>query len=118
MFNKTNSVDTLVGSGTICTGNLKVTGGLRVDGTVTGDIDADSVFLGEKGQVTGGIKAKTVDVGGRIEGNVQADNLVVIRAKGLVHGDIACTKLSIIEGGVFMGRAVMPEKLPGKVSGG
>ncbi|MBI5143311.1 MAG: polymer-forming cytoskeletal protein [Nitrospirae bacterium] len=116
MFNKANSVDTLIGSGSICTGNLKVTGGVRIDGTVTGDIDADSVFLGEKGQVNGAIRAKTVDVGGRIEGNIQADDLVVIRAKGLVHGDIACTKLSIIEGGVFMGRAIMPEKFLNKGS--
>lgn len=116
MFNKANSVDTLIGSGSICTGNLKVTGGVRIDGSVTGDLEADSVFLGEKGQVNGGIKAKAVDVGGRIEGNIQADDLVVIRARGLVHGDIACTKLSIIEGGVFMGRAIMPDKLLGKGS--
>ncbi|MFZ3122304.1 MAG: polymer-forming cytoskeletal protein [Thermodesulfovibrionales bacterium] len=46
-------------------------------------------------------------MGGRVDGNLKAKEIVEIKAKGQVSGDISTGKLTIIEGGVFDGRSSM-----------
>ncbi len=108
MFNKeTDKLDTYLGINSTFKGELTVRGTLRVDCTVEGKLDADNVILSESAQVKGEIKAKTIIVGGKIEGNVHAQELVEIKSKGKVFGDIFTPKLAIIEGGEFNGRVDM-----------
>ena len=42
--NKASPIDSLIGAGTVITGDVQFTGGLRIDGTVKGNIKA----VGEK----------------------------------------------------------------------
>ncbi len=115
MFNKeTDKLDTYLGINSSFKGELTVRGTLRVDSTVDGRLDADNVILSESAHVKGEIKAKTIIVGGTIEGHVHAQELVEIKSKGKVFGDIFTPKLAIIEGGEFNGRVDM-KKEEGKV---
>jgi cytoskeletal protein CcmA (bactofilin family) len=104
---KTDRVETLIGVNSTIKGETNVNGTLRVDGNFEGNINAEWVIIGEKGKVKGDIKANGVVIGGTVEGNINAESSIEIRAKGRVLGDVHTKKLTIIEGGIFEGRSYM-----------
>jgi cytoskeletal protein CcmA (bactofilin family) len=115
MFSKgTNKLETFLGMNSNFKGELNVKGTLRVDGTVDGQLDADYVILSESAMVKGAIRAKKVIIGGKVDGTVSAQELVEIKSKGKVLGDVFTQKLAIIEGGEFNGKVEM-KKEEGKV---
>ncbi len=108
MFSKeTDKLETFLGMNSSLKGVLNVSGTLRVDGTVEGQLFADYVILGESAEVKGEIKAKQILIGGKMDGNVRAEELVEIKSKGKVLGDIFTPKLAIIEGAEFDGKVAM-----------
>lgn len=92
-------------------GQLSVKGTLRVDGTVDGQLDADYVILGESAVVKGPIKAKKIIIGGKIDGDVHAQQRAEITLKGKVLGDIFTQKLAITEGGEVNGKVEMKKEV-------
>ncbi|HUL36818.1 MAG TPA: polymer-forming cytoskeletal protein [Thermodesulfobacteriota bacterium] len=108
MFSKeTDKLETFLGMNSSFKGELNVRGTLRIDGTAEGQLDADYVILSEPAEVKGEIKAKKILIGGKMDGNVHAQELVEIKSKGKVLGDIFTPKLAIIEGGEFNGKVEM-----------
>ncbi len=108
MFDKeTDKLESVLGSNSTFKGELNVKGTLRVDGTIDGQLEADQVILTETAVVKGTIKAKKIIVGGKIDGNMSAQELVEIKSKGKVLGDILTSKLAITEGGEVNGRIEM-----------
>jgi cytoskeletal protein CcmA (bactofilin family) len=105
--NPNQKMETLIGVNTDFQGELNVHGTLRVDGRVDGKLNAESAIIGETAVVKGEITAKKIIVGGRIEGNLRAQEIVEIKAKGKVLGDIFTNKFSLIEGGEFNGKIEM-----------
>ena len=105
--NSNQKMETLIGVNTDFQGELNVHGTLRVDGRVEGKLNAESAIIGETAVVKGEITAKKIIVGGRIEGNLRAQEIVEIKAKGKVLGDIFTNKFSLIEGGEFNGKIEM-----------
>jgi cytoskeletal protein CcmA (bactofilin family) len=105
--NETDKLGSLLGINSSFKGELKVKGTLRVDGTVEGQLDADYVILSETAEVKGEIKAKKIIIGGKIDGNARAQELVEIKSKGRVWGDVFTPKLTIIEGAEFNGKVEM-----------
>ena len=73
------SVDTLIGRQTEVMGDVRFSGGLHIDGKVTGKINA----IAEKGATL------SVSESGLIEGNVRAPHIVL---NGQVHGDVVCSE--------------------------
>lgn len=104
---KTEKIESLVGRNSSFKGDIKTTGTLRIDGTVDGNIEADWLVMGEKSHVKGEVAARGVIVGGIVNGNVSAKEIIEIKGKGQVIGDIHTSKLSISEGGILEGRSVM-----------
>jgi cytoskeletal protein CcmA (bactofilin family) len=93
-------------------GVLRIKGILRLDGAVTGRIEADQVILSETAMIKGEIVAKRIIVGGKIEGSLKATDLVEIRPKGRVNGEISTNRLLIMEGGKFNGQIEMKADRP------
>jgi len=111
MFTKnTEKLESLIGANSIFKGNIETKGTLRVDGSMEGNANADWVILGEKASIKGDITARGIVVGGRIEGNLRAKEIVEIKSKGQVFGDVSSVKLTIIEGGIFEGRSSMSKE--------
>jgi cytoskeletal protein CcmA (bactofilin family) len=75
-----------------------------------GNVTADWVILGEKASLRGDISSRGIVVGGRIEGNLKAKEIVEIKARGQVLGDIHTQKLAVVEGGTFEGRSSMSKE--------
>jgi cytoskeletal protein CcmA (bactofilin family) len=111
MFNRnTEKLESLVGVNSNFIGDIDTKGTLRVDGTMEGNIKADWVILGEKSLIRGDVAARGIIIGGRVEGNLKAEEIVEIKSKGQVCGDISTNKLAVAEGGSFDGRSVMKKE--------
>lgn len=105
--NKSEKLESFIGTNSAFKGDISTKGTLRVDGKVTGNIDADWVVLGERAYVKGDINAGGVVTGGTIEGSIKAKELVEIKNKGVIRGDLFTSKLIVIEGGVIDGKVAM-----------
>jgi cytoskeletal protein CcmA (bactofilin family) len=108
MFTKnTEKLESLIGANSNFKGDINTKGTLRIDGSMEGNVNADWVILGEKACLKGDVTARGIIVGGRVDGNLRSKEIVEIKSKGQVSGDISTNKLTIIEGGMFDGRSSM-----------
>jgi cytoskeletal protein CcmA (bactofilin family) len=111
MFTRnTEKLESLIGANSVFRGNIETKGTLRIDGSMEGNVTADWVVLGEKASLKGDISSRGIVAGGRIEGNLEAKEIVEIKARGQVFGDIHTQKLTIVEGGIFEGRSSMSKE--------
>ncbi|MCL2102894.1 MAG: polymer-forming cytoskeletal protein, partial [Syntrophorhabdaceae bacterium] len=102
---KSRELETIIGNGTHITGEVSARGTIRIDGTVEGNIAADWVIVGESGNIHGNTKAKGIVVGGRIVGNIDAEESVELVGISSLEGEIITKKLSIAEGAIFDGHS-------------
>ena len=59
------SINTIIGSDSFVSGNIKINGFVRVDGDIDGKIEASgNVIIGNKARVRGNISASSIVVGG------------------------------------------------------
>jgi cytoskeletal protein CcmA (bactofilin family) len=108
MFHKnTEKLESFIGSNSAFKGDVDSKGTLRVDGVVEGNITADWVIIGEKARIVGNIIARGIVVGGKINGNLTAKEIVEIKNKGQINGEIMSKKLVVAEGGIFDGKSTM-----------
>lgn len=105
--NKNNKLEALIGPNSEFKGDITTQGTFRIDGTFIGNIVADWVILGDNGSIKGDMMARSVIIGGKVVGNVKAEELVEIKSTGQLTGDISTRKLSVAEGGVFEGRSLV-----------
>ncbi|MBF0559137.1 MAG: polymer-forming cytoskeletal protein [Nitrospirae bacterium] len=104
---KNNRLEALIGPNSEFRGDVTTQGTFRIDGVFSGNIVADWVILGESGSIKGDITARSVIIGGKVDGNVKGEELVEIKHTGQLTGDISTRKLSVAEGGVFEGRSLV-----------
>jgi len=86
-------IDSLVGKNTEISGDMDFSGGLLIDGKVTGNITANSdenatITISENGCVTGEIQIPNIVINGTVEGNVFASNHVELAKKARVFGNV------------------------------
>lgn len=120
LFKKVNKIDsridTLVGTDTVLTGDLTFSGGLRVDGTIRGNVQEQAgsqgtIILGENGRIEGAVSAtKIVLIGGTVVGQVKAGQFIELQAKARIKGDLYYTSLEMHMGSVIDGKLVHSEK--------
>jgi cytoskeletal protein CcmA (bactofilin family) len=108
MFGKDgDKLKSFLGSQSQLKGELSSTGILRLEGAVVGTIKADQVLLTETAVIKGDIIARKIIVGGQVEGNLIAEDLVEIRSKGKVMGRIFTSRFLVMSGGEFNGQITM-----------
>ncbi len=101
---------TIIGKGTKIEGDINIEGSTRIDGTVTGKlVSNDSVTVGSTGMVKAEIRARSITVGGRVQGNLVATEKVELQAKSEVIGDISSKSLLVEHGAIFHGNSKMKE---------
>lgn len=106
-------MNTIIGRDSKIEGVLEVEGGLRVDGTVKGKISAtDMLSVGDSGVIEAEVNVKTAVIGGKMVGNILAQERIELQAKAVVEGDIRTKNLIVEEGAVFHGSCNM-KSVPG-----
>ena len=110
MFNKkSDRLKLILGESSKITGDVEALGTIIVDGTIIGHVTGEKVILGEKAYVKGNIAAKSIVIGGKIDGHLKGKERVELRATGRVSGDIFTIRLSMTEGAVFNGTSFMDQ---------
>jgi cytoskeletal protein CcmA (bactofilin family) len=92
-------------------GELTGSEDLVIDGTVNGKVDLNEhhLTIGPGGHITANISAKRITIRGEVRGNVTAREMVLIKEKGKVWGDIVTPRISISDGAFFTGSIEMGE---------
>ena len=102
---------TVIGQGARIEGTLVSAGSLRIDGRVTGKINADGdVVLSSQSHVEADIEAQNATVAGRFRGNIVVKNKAELAKGGRVDGNITSKVLAVSEGAVFSGQSIMDQQ--------
>jgi len=97
-------LNSVIGEGSVFEGKFYIHGSLQIDGRFEGQIKTkEQVIVGEKGKVKTDIAAKRVIVAGTVIGNIEAEEIVFLRATGRVLGNIKAPKVHVDEGVVVQG---------------
>ena len=83
-------------------GNLVTDGDLQIEGKVEGDIDANTLIVGQGAEGRGEVRANDVTVNGRVIGKIKGRK-VRLTETAHVDGDIVHASISIEAGGNFEG---------------
>lgn len=95
-------INSLIGEGSLFSGDLDINGLLRIDGDFKGEIkNSGKVLIGKSGRAEATITAGTVVIGGVLKGNVKAADKIVILSSGLVIGNLTAPRL-LVEDGVLL----------------
>ncbi len=87
------AIDTIIGQNSVLEGNIHFSGGLHVDGTIKGNVVADTgtnsvLTLSEQGAVEGEVRVPHVVLNGRVEGDVHASERIELAAHAKVSGNV------------------------------
>jgi cytoskeletal protein CcmA (bactofilin family) len=89
-------------------GKLSFDGPARIDGTVEGEINAkDSLMIGETAVVTAQVRAASIVVAGKVNGDLSASSRIEIRPSAKVLGNLTVPVLVVHEGALFEGHCSM-----------
>lgn len=107
-----SKVTSVIGPGINWLGDLRGSGGVRIEGTITGEIAiAGLVVIGETGKVEcKRLQADTVIVAGTVQGDITCQKLE-IRSTGKVWGDVVTTSFSSEDGAFLRGQMRMEDRI-------
>ncbi|RKZ70029.1 MAG: cell shape determination protein CcmA [Gammaproteobacteria bacterium] len=108
---KTTRMDTLVGSQSEVSGDVRFTGGLHVEGTIKGNVIAENdgkslVQLSESGTIEGEIRAPFIVLNGVVVGDVHGGEHVELASKARVAGNVYYNLIEMAVGAEVNGKLV------------
>ena len=111
---KTKSYTELLGKtnriveGTILKGDIISQADFRLDGELTGNFQSKGkIVIGPAGSVTGDIICKNADIEGRFKGKIQVLEILNVKHKSSIQGEVICGKLSVEPGADFSASCMM-----------
>jgi cytoskeletal protein CcmA (bactofilin family) len=104
-------IDTLIGRTTRVDGDLKFSGGLHLDGRVTGSVSADAgsgamLSVSETGVIEGSVEVEQVVLNGSVRGDIVGRGRVVLGAQAKVEGNVLYGIIEIADGATIRGRLI------------
>ncbi len=104
-YEEINKDVTIVSDNSIVNGELDVKGALVIFGRIDGKVRCDAdVLVAPAGRVNGEVLALNLQVGGRIDGNVECGTLHIHKT-GKLYGQTATDTFVIDAGGFFEGQS-------------
>ena len=106
-----NRTDCLIGAGTAIEGNVTFSGGLRIDGSVRGNVlTADekpsTLMLSEQARIEGEVRVSHAVINGTVVGPIHGLEYVELQAKANVTGDVYYKSLEVQLGAIVQGRLI------------
>ena len=108
-------IDSLIGAGTIVEGDVTFSGGLRVDGTVRGQVatvdnQPATLVVSEHAIIDGEVRVSHVVINGTVRGPVVAHDYLELQAKARVNGDVTYRTLEMHVGAIVQGKLMHAEQ--------
>ena len=98
----------ILGCGTKLKGDIESNGDFRIDGMLTGTIKTKGkVVVGSTGVVEGEIICQNADIEGSVKAKIEVSELLTLKAKSKLDGDVTTGKLAIEPGAKFTGTCKM-----------
>ncbi len=111
---KSLEIETHIGSGVWLEGEINSAESIRLDGFFKGNVTvSDTLVIGETGKVLGHIKAKNLLCAGKIQGDVDIDEVAEFISGGALVGDIDTTSLVMPHNVYFKGSCNMKNEVTG-----
>jgi len=112
-------IDSLIGAGTVVSGDVTFTGGLRIDGRVQGNVVAangepSTLVISEQAKIDGEIRVSHMVINGTVNGPLAANDYLELQPKARIVGDVTYKTLEMHVGAVIQGRLIHAE--PGTAS--
>ncbi|MFH1915098.1 MAG: polymer-forming cytoskeletal protein [Pseudomonadota bacterium] len=103
-----DEINAFLGAGTNYQGKLNFQGAVRIDGNFHGEVVSDgTLVVGQEAVVEGQIRVGQLVLSGKLLGEVEAANKVVLHKTANLHGNIRTPVLVVEEGAVLEGQLVM-----------
>jgi cytoskeletal protein CcmA (bactofilin family) len=126
MFEKsTKSYTDLLGKtnriveGTTIKGDIDSIADFRLDGHLIGDFNSKGkLVVGPAGCVTGNINCLNVDVEGKVEGKIDVEEILNVKSKASINGEVTCGKLAVEPGADFSATCYMKTDKPSLLTNG
>jgi cytoskeletal protein CcmA (bactofilin family) len=105
-------IDSLIGAGTQIEGNVRFTGGLRIDGEVKGNIDAvegassSTLVLSEQARIEGSVNVAHLILNGTIVGSVTVSESLEMQPKARIVGNVDYVLIEMHQGAVIEGHLI------------
>lgn len=110
-------IDSLIGAGTVVEGNIRFTGGLRIDGEVKGSVAASegasssTLVLSEQARIEGGVDVAHFVINGTVVGPVTVRESLEMQPRARIVGDVEYLVIEMHQGAVIEGRLVHEGKM-------
>ncbi len=110
----TSTYEGLIGQRMVIEGDLRFSGGLMVEGTVKGSIQADDdaeavLVISPAGRIEGQLHAPQVELSGTIDGDIVASERLILGATAKVNGNIYYKVLEMAAGAQVSGQMIFQE---------
>jgi cytoskeletal protein CcmA (bactofilin family) len=124
MFKRDNKpdapIDNLISAGTRIEGDVQFSGGMHLDGTVTGSVkpregSANRLVIGGTGLVQGSVEAQIVELSGTVHGDITALTRVALASTARIEGNLHYGTIEMAAGAQIKGKLVKlsPGNAPG-----
>jgi cytoskeletal protein CcmA (bactofilin family) len=111
MFNKKKQppIKSLIAEGSEIIGNITFTDGLRVDGSITGNIRAGDevssiLVISEIASIVGEVVADHIIINGSVKGPIHARKMLELQPKARIEGDVEYAALEMHQGALITGQ--------------
>jgi len=104
LLGKTNRIV----EGTTIQGDIVSPADFRLDGHLVGNFQSKGkLVIGPAGSIKGDIMCKNADIEGKFTGKIQVTEILNVKSKASIHGEVICGKLSVEPGADFSASCVM-----------
>jgi cytoskeletal protein CcmA (bactofilin family) len=107
------SVISIIGPGMTVVGDCQTDGTIRIEGTVSGSIQAGkAVVVGREATVEGDITTQDAVIAGAVHGTLVAASRLELQATSRIEGDVRARRMHLEEGAILNGTVQMGEIQP------
>lgn len=107
LLGKTNRIV----EGTEISGNIISQADFRLDGHLIGNFKTSGkIVIGPSGSLKGELICKNADIEGVFDGILKVEEMLNVKAKASINGEVTCGKLSVQPGADFSASCVMQAK--------
>lgn len=101
-------ISSIIGSDMVVDGDIRAKEAVRVEGSVTGDVETEgALIISASGRVKGNVKGSSIIIGGSLEGDLTSSGRTEVVSTGKVIGNIRTKSLVVDENAVFQGQCTM-----------
>lgn len=106
-----NRIESLIGAGTVITGDITFAGGMRIDGEIRGNVQVaegkeGTLVISEHARIEGEITVSHLVINGTVMGPVNATEFLELQPRARVTGDVEYNNIEMHLGAVVQGRLI------------